>query len=107
MPYDSGLVARVADALLSMGERSIRQKNVFSGWGFLMGRTTFVIVHHDTLLVKTPPLEYPALLGEPGIVPFAPGGERPMGTWLVVSPELLADDPQLSEWIARGLRAIR
>ena len=107
MPPDAGLVARVADALLSLGERGVRQKNVFSGRGFLIGKTTFAIVWDSSLLVKTLPSEYPALLGEPGVTPFAPGGERPMGTWLVVAAEAIADDPELSEWLGRGLRGIR
>ena len=27
--------------------------------------------------------------------PFAPGGERPMGTWVVVAGDVVADDPEL------------
>src|SRR3712207_5494274 len=55
MAYDPGLVARVADVLDSLGERRTRQKNVFGGRGFLAGKSTFVIVWGDGLLVKTPP----------------------------------------------------
>ena len=78
MAYDAGLVERVADALAGLGERGVRQKNVFGGRGFLVGKTTFVIVWNEGLLVKTPPDEYQALLTQPGIEPFAPGDERPM-----------------------------
>ena len=107
MPPDAGLVSRVADALNAIGERGVRQKNVFSGRGFLIGKTTFVIVWNDALLVKTPADEYTALRGTPGVTPFAPGGERPMGTWLTVDAEVIADDPELQEWVRRGLRALR
>jgi TfoX/Sxy family transcriptional regulator of competence genes len=107
MPPDSGLVARVADTLASLGERAVRQKNVFSGRGFLIGKLTFAIVWRDSLLVKTAPSEHHSLLGEPGVTPFAPGGGRPMGTWLVVAADAIADDPELSEWLRRGLRGIR
>ena len=107
MPYDSGLVARVQDALGQLGERHARQKNVFGGRGFLVGKHTFVIVWDDALLVKTPAAEYPALLREPGITPFAPDGERAMGSWLVVPADAIADDPELAEWVGRGLRAVR
>ena len=107
MSYDPGLVERVADVLVQIGERGVRQKNVFGGRGFLMGKTTFVIVWNDGLLVKTPPNEYPRLLEEPGIVPFAPGDERPMGTWLVVPSDAVADDPELTDWVRRGVRGIR
>ena|SRR4030095_3187262 len=107
MAYDAGLVARVADTLEQIGQRSVRQKNVFGGRGFLVGKSTFVIVWGEGLLVKTPPDEYPRLLEQPGIEPFAPGGERPMSTWLVVPSEAVADDPDLTEWVRRGLNGIR
>lgn len=90
-----------------MGERAVRQKNVFSGRGFLIGKKTFAIVWNDSLLVKTPASEYAELLGQAGVAPFAPGGERAMGTWLVVEAELIADDPELTEWLRRALRGIR
>ena len=54
MAYDAGLVERVADMLAQIGERGVRQKNVFGGRGFLAGKSTFVIVWEDGLLVKTP-----------------------------------------------------
>lgn len=107
MAYDAGLVERVADVLARIGERSVRQKNVFGGRGFLLGKSTFVIVWHDGLLVKAPAEEYERLLEQPGIEPFAPGDERPMGTWLVVPADAVADDPELTDWVRRGRRGIR
>jgi TfoX/Sxy family transcriptional regulator of competence genes len=107
MAYDRGLVARVADALERIGERSARQKNVFGGRGFLLGKKTFVIVWGEGLLVKAPAAQYAALLRAPGITPFAPGGEKPMSTWLIVPDGAVADDPELVEWLRRGLAAIR
>ena len=107
MNYDTGLVQRVADCLLNIGEKRVRQKNVFSGRGFLIGKSTFVIAWRDALLVKTTPDDYPRALNERGVTPFAPGGERPMGTWVVVEPDVIADDPELTDWLRRGLRAIR
>jgi len=104
--YDAGLVERVADALVQINERGVRQKNVFGGRGFLKGKSTFVIVWDDGLIAKTPSGEYEAALAVPGVEPFAPDGERPMGTWVVVSADAIADDPQLTEWIRRGLRGI-
>jgi TfoX/Sxy family transcriptional regulator of competence genes len=107
MAYDAGLVERVADVIAQIGERSTRQKNVFGGRGFLVGKSTFVIVRDDGLLVKAPADEYERLLEQPGIEPFAPGDERPMGTWLVVPADAVADDPELTDWVRRGLRGIR
>jgi hypothetical protein len=66
-----------------------------------------VIVWGEGLLVKTTADEYSALLAQAGIEPFAPGGEGAMGTWLVVPADAVADDPDLTEWVRRGLRGIR
>jgi TfoX/Sxy family transcriptional regulator of competence genes len=104
--FDAGLVARVADTLAQVGERGVRQKNVFGGRGFLRGKSTFVIVWDDSLIVKTRRDEYDRLLREPGVTPFAPDGEKPMSTWLVVEAESVADDPQLADWVRRGLAAL-
>ena len=107
MPFDHGHVERVADALPALRAHGARQKNVFGGRGFLLGRQTFVIVWGEGLLVKTVPAEYAAALAEPGVTAFAPDGGRPMGTWLVVPADAVADDPELTTWVTRGLRAVR
>jgi hypothetical protein len=107
MAYDRGLVARIEDGLAQIGERGLRQKNVFGGRGFMDGKSAFVIVWGSLLLVKTPVAEYAQCLAEFGVTPFAPGGERPMGTWVVVPSENIADDPELGEWLQRGLRGVR
>ena len=107
MAYDPGLVARIADSLDALHERGIRQKNVFGGRGFLVGKSTFAIAWDEGLIVKAPKEEYDRLLAEPGVTPFAPDGERPMSTWLVVAPDAIADDPELAEWLRAGLRAVR
>ena len=107
MPPDQGLVARVADALDAVGERGARQKNVFGGRGFLLGKSTFAIVFEGALIVKTPAADYAAALAEPGVTAFAPDGARPMSTWVVVEADAIADDPELADWLRRGLRAVR
>lgn len=107
MAYDQGLVERVADALVRIGERRGRQKGVFGGRGFLIGKKTFVIAWGEGLLVRARASEYEALLREPGVTPFAPGGEGKMGTWLVVPDGLLAEEPELIEWVRRGLDSLR
>lgn len=107
MSWDAALAERVDAALATLGVRGARQKNVFGGRGFLFGTRTAVIVWDDGLIVKAPAAEYAAALAAPGVTPFAPDGERPMGTWVVVPADALADDPELAEWVARGVRAVR
>src|SRR5215813_5074092 len=107
MAYDAGLATRMSDTLDAIGERGIRQKNVFGGRGFLIGKATFAIASSNAMLVKVPSSEYAALLDQQGVTAFAPGGERPMGTWLVVATDVIAEDPDLADWLRRGLRALR
>lgn len=107
MAYDQGLVARIADTLLVISERNIREKSMFGGWGFMTGKSTFVCAWGDGLLVKVRPDEFAACLREPGVHPFTPMEGRPMKNWVVVDGDVIADDPELQEWLQRGLRAVR
>ncbi len=107
MSYDRGTVARVQDALGQLGERAVREKNVFGGRGFLSGKTTFLIVYDDSLIIKVPRSEYEQAIAGKGVDPFAPDGAKPMSTWVVVASDLFADDPELQEWVGTGLRGIR
>jgi TfoX/Sxy family transcriptional regulator of competence genes len=97
----------VADVLARTGVRGVRQKNVFGGRGFLSGKAAFAIVWDDGLIVKCPRAEYEAVLTSPGVEPFAPDGEKPMSTWVVVGADVIAEDPELEDWLARGMRGLR
>jgi hypothetical protein len=108
MPPDAGLVARVADALATLGERGARQKNVFGGRGFLLGKSTFVIVFGDALIVKTARDDYAAALAAPASPP-SPRRRAPDGQLGGVSPATRSpDDPELdmtgcgAGWGVRG-----
>ena len=106
MAFDKGLVQRVADLLLAMGERAVRQRGVFGGRGFLRGKSTFLIVWGEGLIVKASRADYAGALARPGVAPFTPGSEKPMSTWLVVDAEQVAEDPELRDWIALALRSL-
>lgn len=107
MPFDPGVVERIRDALDRLGERGMRERGVFSGRGFLEGKRTFVIAWDDSIIAKMPPEEYEGALQRPGVIAFAPDGERPMSTWVVVSADAVADDPEMAEWVALALRGVR
>jgi hypothetical protein len=107
MAYDPGLAERMRDICPRLGGAGIREKNVFGGRGFLVGKSAFLIVWEEGVIVKVPPGEYQQALGMPGVSAFAPMGERPMSTWVVVDAAEVADDPQLMEWAERGLRGVR
>lgn len=107
MTYDAGLATRVEDTLAGLGERSVRQRNVFGGRGFLTSGSTFAIVFDDELIVKLPKSDYERCLAVPGVRAFAPGDEKPMTTWVVVSSDAIAEDPELAGWLRLGLKALR
>lgn len=65
----------------------------------------FAAVGQDEILVKLTPQDYARARGE-GVPPFAPGGTGSMGTWVLVSAEAVADDPELRDWLAAGLRTL-
>jgi len=107
VPYDAGLVERIRDALARLGERGSREKGVFGGRGFLQGKSTFVIAWDDAIIARMPADEYHQALARTGVSAFAPDGERPMSTWVVVAADAVADDPDLAEWVAAALRGVR
>jgi hypothetical protein len=107
MPWSPALAERVDGALARLGVRGARQKNVFGGRGFMLGRHAAVIAWDERLIVKVPAGEYAAALAEPGATPFAPDGARPMSSWVVVAADAIADDPELAAWVARGVAAVR
>ena len=107
MTFDAGLATRVEDALAGLGERSVRQRNVFGGRGFLTSGSTFAIVFDDELIVKLPRPDYERCLEMTGVRPFAPGDDKPMTTWVVVSSDAIAEDPELADWLRLGLKALR
>ena len=109
MAFDPGLAARVADTLAQLGHRGVRQKNVFGGRGFLRGKSTFVIVWDDGLIVKTRREEYERLLREPGVTPFA--GSKPCSCSVAPESWNFSADIVLSlknvSWSSQKLSPIR
>lgn len=106
MAYDEGLLERCLDVLRQRPGAPTRDRNTFSMRGLMRGRRMFAAVGEDALLVKLLPEEYGPALEQSGVTPFTPGGERPMGTWVLVDAALVADDPELREWLEAGLRAL-
>jgi TfoX/Sxy family transcriptional regulator of competence genes len=103
--HDEGLLQRCLDGLAAMGERGIRDKNVFGMRGLMRGKSMFAAVGEESMIVKVAASEYQAALRKEGVHPFTPGGQK-LGTWVEVQEDAVADDPELREWLATGLRAL-
>jgi hypothetical protein len=79
MAYDPGLVERLRDALARLGERGSRERGVFGGWGFLQGKSTFVIAYGDEIIAKMPPDGYAAAMASAETTTQLPMGRSPSG----------------------------
>lgn len=103
--HDEGLLQRCLDCLTALGERGVRDKNVFGMRGLLRGKSMFAAVSEDSIIVKVPAAEYETALRRGGVRPFTPGGQK-LGNWVEIEHGVIADDPELREWLSTGLRAL-
>lgn len=104
MAYDEGLLQRCIDCLGAINVRSVHHKNVFGMRGLMRGKQMFAAVGETSIIVKLTRSEFDAALTN-GIERFMPGGE-PLGTWVNVPDDVVADDPELRDWLEAGLRGI-
>ncbi|MHB8633902.1 MAG: TfoX/Sxy family protein [Thermoplasmatota archaeon] len=93
MAYDEGLAERLRERL-----PEAREKEMFGGVAFMERGNLVAGVHGDELIARVGPKQL-ALAQRPGARPFAVGG-RPMGGWILVAPEAVAEDSDLDEWLA-------
>lgn len=106
MPYDAGLLQRCLDTLESAGIRQVRSKNVFGMRGLMFGEKMFAAVGESSMIVKLRRDELAPATAQSGIRPFTPGGSA-LGTWVEIDSDVVADDPELRDWLEAGLRALR
>lgn len=103
--YDKGLLQRCLDCLEATSAGPFSNKNVFGMRGLMRGKSMFAAVGTTSIVVKVPAGEYAAALDRPGVIPFSPGGQK-LGTWVEITDDAVADDPELREWLETGLRAL-
>jgi TfoX/Sxy family transcriptional regulator of competence genes len=99
MAYDEGLAERVRGVL---GSRSdVDERKMFGAITYLVAGNMACGVTGEDLMVRIGPADAEALESEPGARRFDMGG-RPMKGWLLVAPEVTADDGDLERWVRRG-----
>ena len=99
MAFEQPLADRVRAAL---GERdALTEKKMFGGIAFMLAGNMAVGVSGEDLIVRLDPEAYESALDEPGARAFDMTG-RPMTGWLLVGPEVTADDEALGAWVDRG-----
>jgi hypothetical protein len=103
MAFDETLAARIRAALAR--KRGVEEKKMFGGIGFLLHGNLLVGVWKESLVVRLGEEEGEEALREPHVKEFDITG-RPMRNWVLVGPEGVQDDEQLSAWIGRAVRFV-
>jgi hypothetical protein len=98
MAYDEKLAERVRD-VLSVRE-NFSERKMFGGIGFMLGGNMACGVSGDELIVRLAPDEAEKALAEEHVRVFDMTG-RPMKGWILVGPEVTADD-DLAGWVDAG-----
>ena len=99
MAYDEGLAGRIRQELT--GEPELTERKMFGGLGFMLGGNMAVAASgQGGMMVRVDPETCDPFLEE-GAEPMQMQG-RAMRGWLLVAPELVADDESLATWVGRG-----
>jgi hypothetical protein len=104
MAYDEDLADRVRDQLAA--EPAVTEKAMFGGLAFLLEGNMAVGLSGDELMVRVGPDAADDALARPHTRPFDMTG-RPMKGWILVAPEGVAEEDDLSAWVARGVDLAR
>ncbi len=104
MAFDESLAARIREALAR--KKGVEEKKMFGCVGFLLHGNMLVGVWKDSLIARLGPDNCDDALLEPHVREFDITG-RAMKGWVLVGPEGIEDDEQLTAWIERATRFVR
>jgi TfoX/Sxy family transcriptional regulator of competence genes len=104
MPYSQSLADRIRWTLRS--NRSVKEKKMFGGVGFLLNNNMLVGVWKDSLVVRLGPETGSEALTKPHVKEFDITG-RPMKGWVMVEPDGLESDSQLAEWVEQAIQFVQ
>src|SRR5947199_5759411 len=103
MAFNKVLAERIRHRLER--RKNVEEKKMFGGIGFLLNGNLLVGVWKDSLIVRLGPEEGDEALKEPHVKEFNITG-RAMKGWLLVAPEGVKDDEQLSAWVQRAVKFV-
>jgi TfoX/Sxy family transcriptional regulator of competence genes len=99
MAYNLKLAERIRSELVGI---PVVEKKMFGGVGFLLNGNIACGVNKDNLMVRVSPEKHDSLLKKAHAKPFDLTG-KPMKGWLLVEPDGVKTDKQLSTWIQEGV----
>jgi hypothetical protein len=103
MAYDEALAGRIRRRLAR--RKHVAERKMFGEIGFLLNGNLLAGVWKDALVVRFGAAEGEAALSEPHVKEFDITG-RPMRNWVLVGPEGVQNDEQLSDWIGRAVKFV-
>src|ERR1700682_2204941 len=103
MAFSEALAGRIRQALAR--RKNVEDKKMFGGIGFLLNGNMLVGVWKDSLIARLGPEQGDEALLEPHVKEFDITG-RAMKGWVLVAPEGVEDDHQLSAWIQRAVKFV-
>jgi len=103
MAFNEALAERIRQRLAR--RKHIEEKKMFGGIGFLLKGNMLVGVWKEWLIARLGPEEGEEALLEPHVKEFDITG-RVMKGWVLVTPEGVEDDEQLSAWIQRAVKFV-
>ncbi len=99
MAYDEALADRIRDVI---GPREgVTERKMFGGIAWMIGGNMAVGVVGEELMVRLEAGETEQALTEPGTRRMEMGG-RPMGGFILVGGEAIAEDAGLARWVDCG-----
>ena len=104
MAFSEALAERIRQQLAR--RRNVEERRMFGGVGFLLNGNLLVGVWKESLVVRLGKDEGEEALREPHVKEFDITG-RPMRNWVLVEPEGVEDDDQLSAWVQRAMKFVR
>lgn len=103
MAFDEALAGRIRAALAR--RKNVEERKMFGCICFLINGNALAGVWKDSLIARVGPDGYEDALTEPHVREFDITG-RPMKGWVVVGPEGVRGDDQLTDWIQRAVKFV-
>jgi hypothetical protein len=103
MAFNEALAERIRQGLAR--RKNIEEKKTFGGIGFLLNGNMLVGVWKDSLIARLGPEQGDEVLKEMHVREFDITG-RPMKGWVLVEPEGIEGDDDLSGWIQRAMKFV-
>lgn len=107
MPSNSESVGESDDLsdrirLMLSSDTRVVERQMFGGTCFMTNGNMCVGTWQDSLIVRISKETYESMLAEPHTKPADMNG-RPMRGWVLVEPDGIASDDDLSRWLRRAL----